>query len=299
MNRDSVKPALEAFPPVPEPEIVEEVVRAARAVLERTHREFPEWSPPPYDPETVATALGFPVTQADALGDWDALLVPDRHTGFRILTNRSVVSPGRRRFSIAHEIAHTFFEDAADAVRRRARRVPREMTPEERDLERLCDRGAAEMLMPEEPFRDDAAARGWSAAAVPALAERYAVSLEAAAVRMMQVPGSKVRAVGFYEYAQRPATRAAGEQRKSPPEIPEYRVKRVFTRPGLPFLWPEGKSVPRTSVVYRASLGSKELTAEEEFRLGSNRAHLTVSAAPVRSEDDDFPRPPLVCAVFR
>jgi len=52
----------------------------------------------------------------------------------------------RMRYSVCHELAHTFFPDCREQVRNRARHE--DMTSDEWQLEMLCNIGAAELLMP-------------------------------------------------------------------------------------------------------------------------------------------------------
>jgi Zn-dependent peptidase ImmA (M78 family) len=58
---------------------------------------------------------------------------------------------GRRAFSIAHEIAHTFFPSTSGGAR--FREMTASDSQEMSELERLCDLGAAEVLMPKEEFQ--------------------------------------------------------------------------------------------------------------------------------------------------
>jgi Zn-dependent peptidase ImmA (M78 family) len=64
---------------------------------------------------------------------------------------QSEQAKGRIRFSIAHEIAHTFFPDFSERVRNR------EDTKElgvDREVEFLCNIAAAEIVMPVGSFRE-------------------------------------------------------------------------------------------------------------------------------------------------
>src|SRR5207253_2591845 len=54
----------------------------------------------------------------------------------------------RVRYSIAHEIAHTFFSDCSERVRNRTTQQNYEAETDEWELEMLCNIGAAELLMP-------------------------------------------------------------------------------------------------------------------------------------------------------
>ena len=97
------------------------------------------WSGPPFDPFHLADKLRIPVTPRDDV--LDARLVP-LGAGSRIEFNPNR-PPGRIRFSLAHEIAHTLFPDYRSAIRLRG--------PSRGDAwqtELLCNVAAAEILMP-------------------------------------------------------------------------------------------------------------------------------------------------------
>jgi hypothetical protein len=280
-----------------------------------------DWRPPPFPPEVYARILGIPIQIAPELREWDALLVPTDGS-YRILC-RADVTPGRRRFSLAHELSHLFFEAATeDRLFMRARKADDYyLTETDRRLERACDALAAELLMPREWFARAVAERGFTAAAVPHLAGDYAVSLEAAALRAVDV-GEGPCAVGFFEFAPRPSCRVpaapreggtkrglsracagaadAGTRPVGAPDAPcemAYRARRVFRSAGFPFHFPEGKSVPRASVIHAASLQRQELGSVEVFELGGRRERLRVTAYPLHREEV-IDEPPTVCATF-
>lgn len=101
------------------------------------------WSGPPYDPIKLGKILGLKVVPSADVRD--ARTLPDRGSGFTIEFNPN--QPERRlRYSIAHEIAHTFFPDCRENVRHRHSRD--EMKGDEWQLEALCNIAAAELLMP-------------------------------------------------------------------------------------------------------------------------------------------------------
>ncbi len=101
------------------------------------------WNGPPFDPFSLADFLKIPITpREDVL---DAHTVPFKTNKYRIEFNPNRPS-GRIRYSVAHEIAHTFFPDCFEQVRNRvAKNV---MQNDEWQLEMLCNIGAAEILMP-------------------------------------------------------------------------------------------------------------------------------------------------------
>lgn len=264
----------------------------ARRLIALARREDPSWNPPPFDPLRIAEALGIPVTLGPTHDGCDAMLMPFPKGRFRIVCNPRSQSERRRAFSLAHELMHLSFSDVAEALRRRTVEV--EETPEERLLERLCDAGASDLLMPHDVFGTMLQELGVCAAAVPALADRFAVSLEAAALRVLTCAGDRVAAVGFFHYARRPSARGDDIARE---EVPTYRVRRVFAGRGTPYLFPRGKSVSRESVIYRCSLGNRQMEAIETFTLGPVSGTFRVSAFPLT--DGEMPvGPPLVCALF-
>jgi O-acetyl-ADP-ribose deacetylase (regulator of RNase III) len=106
------------------------------------------------DPFALAELKHIPVVANEAIAD--ARLVPLPGDRCRIEFNANQPK-SRTRFSIAHELAHTFFEDWREAIRNRESRP--NFAPHEWELEMLCNIGAAELLMPVTSFpqlRDEA-----------------------------------------------------------------------------------------------------------------------------------------------
>lgn len=291
----------DAFPhplaePIPFPFSDVEAARLAalercRSLVERVHASRPEWNPPPFDPRVYADALGIDVSESRELDRWDALLVP-LGPELRIICNANVRSEGRKRFSIAHEIGHTFFSNVTDTYQMRTT-VDRAEAYGDNDvlaLERLCDACAAELLMPAAVFAAHRAQFGGGASAIPELSRLFGVSLEAAALRYLDVADTPC-AVGLFELGPPPKRR---DDRR--PRI-AYRVRRAFRSAGFPFLLPVGKSVAEESVVVRASLERGEHEAVEELRLGRRCDRVPVSACALH-DGASIDEPPLVVAVF-
>jgi hypothetical protein len=78
----------------------------------------------------------------------------------------------RRRFTIAHELAHVVFEQGGPGC-------PRTGT----ELEQICDMIAAEILMPVEVFKRELESVWPNAAGISQLASKFRVSLTAMAIR--------------------------------------------------------------------------------------------------------------------
>ena len=90
-------------------------------------------------------------------------------------------SKGRQRFSCAHELGHIVMADE-----RSPQFACRKPSQTNRALERCCDIIATEILMPRKLFCATADSQGWSLNAVRPLAERFCVSITAAAIRLLE-----------------------------------------------------------------------------------------------------------------
>lgn len=98
--------------------------------------------------------------------------------------DRSGVSR-RVRFTVSHEISHTFFYDASQSPPQRLRRAPRG----ER-LEQLCNLGAADLLVPESLLLKSAGPQAPLSRAeeIITLAENFTVSLEVIIRQLQRFP---------------------------------------------------------------------------------------------------------------
>jgi hypothetical protein len=104
----------------------------------------------------------------------DGCLVPKGNAyadGFRILL-RGGVTATRTRFTLAHEICHSFFYELVPEIKFSEHHTDNEE-------ERLCNIGAAELLMPADCVQRDADGRAVSLSTLTSLSAQYGVSLDA------------------------------------------------------------------------------------------------------------------------
>jgi Zn-dependent peptidase ImmA (M78 family) len=152
------------------------------ALLERYYEHFasPEL-PVPVDSIAV-DLLGLTVDEDDAL-DVSGMLVPDEHQIW--LNGREArQSPGRRRFTLAHELGHWVCQYTEGRVEPRYCRAEEIGVGVGRKLEREANMFAAHLLMPEPLVRREAAAVKLN---LHALARRFEVSVPAMKVRLQQL----------------------------------------------------------------------------------------------------------------
>lgn len=100
--------------------------------------------------------------------------------GFRVVCS-SYQSAERRRFSIAHELGHALFSTTGPNWPRRGK-----------ELERICDLLATEMLMPADLFIHAASSTPFRLQRVFELKRVFRTSLQATAVRCNQLLGTNV-----------------------------------------------------------------------------------------------------------
>jgi IrrE N-terminal-like domain len=158
--------------------------RARQAVFEAVEAG---WEGPPYDPIILADRRGLRVSANPEVVDARTTLDPEG----RLLVEFNPNQPrGRRRYSIAHEIAHTLFPDVADVVRHRTAAAER---ADDWQLEMLCNMAAAELLMPVGSLGVDFdSAPGIDA--ILGLRSTFDVSVEAITLRVVRLARSPTAA---------------------------------------------------------------------------------------------------------
>jgi Zn-dependent peptidase ImmA (M78 family) len=107
--------------------------------------------------------------------------------GVRIITlNNRVMHLERRNFSFCHEFTHDQIE-CDDDLREIIHEFTINMSDEdmERLIERLCNIGAAELLIPSEDVRQVMLEKGFSTTLIPELCERFGASSIAVAFQMV------------------------------------------------------------------------------------------------------------------
>lgn len=106
-------------------------------------------SEPPFDPFAIASYLNISVVPREDIRDARTISAPGGKFMIEFNPNRP---KGRVRYSIAHEIVHTFFPDCQERVRNRE--THETMKGDQWQLEMVCNIGASELLMPIGSFPD-------------------------------------------------------------------------------------------------------------------------------------------------
>lgn len=225
--------------------LARELVSKAKAV---------RWGGPPFQPGELASFLDIQVEPAEADIRADARLFPAADGRLHLEYN-SANSPQRIRFSICHEIIHTFFPDCYETVQHRD--PERDFDPIHAEFEMLCNIGAAELLMPWEDFGTRLSDRWVDIPLIQSLREGFDVSIEACLIRIADL-SHRPCAVVFFEGAYTKKERQLGAGTVMELDLgiakstPKLRVQ--YYRPSSTWTTriPKGKAIPiADSAVHR------------------------------------------------
>jgi hypothetical protein len=204
----------------------------------------------------------------------------------------------RRIFSIGHEITHSFFPASATGARFRS--LSREGSKGALELEMLCHQGASELTMPAAEFCAAVECNGFGFSAVDLVRKRFETSFEACTYRLAQTaafPG----AAGLFQFRLRVGEghdngnlhlfMPANADSKIPKK--KYRRQSFHTSSTFPseLTIPWNKSVPETSLIYRAAQTRSLQRGFERISVDGRRKEvrclLEALPAPYQPEDAD------------
>lgn len=160
--------------------VVEFAVRQAENLIRKSGV-----STPPFLPQRMAHLQGVKRVLKEDLGSLSGLLLP-LEDGYEIKVN-ATHSPERQNFSVAHEIAHTFFyEGRGKELVERHEKAKGEQSARHLE-ENLCDLIASELLMPSQVFRMYAASYDFRIYSIVPLSGIFGTSLVPTALRLCDV----------------------------------------------------------------------------------------------------------------
>lgn len=244
------------------------ILGRARELVLRSLQEG--WSGPPYDPFLLAEKLRISVLPNESILDARLISESGSKTVIEFNPNRP---KSRIAFSIAHEIAHTLFEDFGKTTW--YRHSKKELKADVWQLEMLCNIAAAEFLMPIGGF-PELDKVDLSIDAILRQRKRYEVSAEAVllrAVRLTKIPLS-VFCVSMIE---------------SPTQSSSYKVDYSVNSMSLKENILRGSFLPRDSVVKQCT--AIGFTAKGRERWNDSRTDLQIECLGVPPYPDHiFPR---------
>jgi Zn-dependent peptidase ImmA (M78 family) len=266
--------------------------KKARAAIDAYVAVFGEPEEMPLDLLVLASFLGIKPSADAPLFSPDAELAPDGDGGVEMRLNRDRPET-RQRFSVGHEITHTFFPDHTSHIWPRADARHRDLSDPSHYLEMLCDVGASELVFPLPFFSRDATGVS-SAADLVVLSRRYQASREATVRRYAELSAESM-AAAFFSWKLKPAQEGRvgnPAQRKLfgvPPEIEALAARRLRVQYCIPsstfssqdLYVPKDKSVPSKGPLYEAARTRLPTDGECHLDLGASSGAYLVHAVPL------------------
>ena len=233
------------------------------------------WSGPPFDPKDFASTIGIPCEKSDTLfHSEDAELQPHPTKEGRSIIKYNPHKPQKRQnFSIAHEIAHTFFPEYQHKYK--ARHKIGKFDPNY-EVEFLCDLGASEIIMPTPDFDLDVENMGISLKSLRVLSKRYQASLEATAIRMIGTDFYPCALI-VLDYSHKPTEKNKIEESKGQlnlfgdfPWAPPMKLRVQYSVRGTHFsaYIPKHKSIEESSPLHEVSVTRKAFQGDTVLHLG-------------------------------
>lgn len=225
---------------------------------------------PPIDLSRIYIRFGIPTPQhVPLIGQQGLLVNPD--FGIILIEERDIET--RQRFTEAHELMELLFSTLPNRFGQLGQ-YSGMFKPNTK--ERLCNEGAAELLMPEASFSPRLARLGVSFKTARKLATGYDVSLSAALGRIVRL-GTGRHAIVLWSLKNKPTEirnkipsnqlsfLEASPERIAPKKL---RVEWSFTGSSGPFI-PPNKSVPEDSSIFSAWKDGTFTTGSDRLSLGS------------------------------
>lgn len=252
----------------------------------------------PISVDALASLRGINRSDEPPLHSPDAELGPDGSGGVTMRVNPDRPET-RQRFSIAHEIGHTFFPNYATKPWCRPDARFRDRDNPDDYLEMLCDTAAAELLFPLQSFARDAASVAGGEHLVQ-LAATYGASREATLRRFAEMSQEPVVAL-FFSWKLKPTQESTvgrtdqanlfgitpEEERQDAIRLRvDYAVVSDAFRAAGHFL-PKDKSIESSGPVYQAALTGRPTDAEALLNIGQASGTYRVWAVPVWTSADE------------
>lgn len=228
---------------------------------------------PPIDLSVVYDHFGIPTPMRAPLDEQQGILV-DSSTGIILIKEDDSIV--RQRFTEGHELMELLFDAVAEV--RQSSALPSWSEPHK---ERLCDQGAADLLMPRSSFIPKLYQLGISMNTARSLATVYQTSLMSTLVRMIQ-QGEGNCALVVWHHALKPTeTRNQTVQSKEKLRI----WWRTQTSDWTGGYIPKDKSVAEESLIVETFLSGLPMTGRESLHLGWGTIVCQIEALPIQIGD--------------
>ena len=194
--------------------------------------------------------------------------------GRTILINSRIQNKERRQFTRFHEVVHHLINQDEELLSILHDATWDQNNEYERQVERLCNIGAAEFLMPREEFTKLYKEKGFSVKLIPLAANHFGSSAIATTIQLAQVaPNSCITAICEYGLILNETARSQGhlidEANRTPK--PKLHVAYSASSPATKYWLARGTNIPDDHLINQAFLEVQHLEGESyvPFRSGN------------------------------
>jgi Zn-dependent peptidase ImmA (M78 family) len=273
-----------------QPDAVSAVRVKARALVQRYFGSFQEH--PPFNLNAMASFCGLHESAEPPRFSADSEIAPESDGRIVLRVNRDRPKT-RQRFSIGHEIGHTFFPEYRYRLQCR-KPLNRDWADPNDLLETLCDVAASELLFPEPWFSDRVSKLNLCAEEIVTLASEYQASRDATVRRLVEVHESPLAAL-FLSWKLKPTEVRQQANDKNQYKMfdddelsrqrPKLRVDYAVANGTFAAMHvahvPSDKSIPSEGVIYEASGTQESRDGAMWLDLGTCAGNFMVHAIPV------------------
>ena len=228
---------------------------------------------PPIDLSAIYDHFGMPTPLRVPLVDQQGILL-DSNAGVILIKEDDPLA--RQRFTEGHELMELLFDAQEHRSKEGASDLP---VWQESDKERLCDRGAAELLMPTTSFLPQLQELGMSLESGRAIAALYQTSLIATLLRMIEHSSGTYALIMWHHAHSR-----RDQKDSSPPDAPtKLRIWwRTRTQHWSEGFIPKNKSISDHSLIALAYSTNQPQSGTETLNLGWGPIQCQVEAMPIQ-----------------
>ena len=244
--------------------------------------------------DEVCANLGLDMKETKLPSGIDGML-----KGKTILINSKIQSEERKRFTQFHEIMHYILKDDEDLIAALTEHVYNQEGEYDRQLEKFCNIGAAEFLMPSEEFRKLYEQKGFNVELILCAARHFESSTIAATIQLAQVaPNECITAICEFAGSISPETNLFNEKYLSVKS--KLHVTYSATSPMAKYPLAKHTVIPNNHLIHDAFLkdhsvegksyvpfrSGKKMPCHCEVLAEGNRAYVLFHLSPQRTSTD-------------
>ena len=233
-----------------------------------TVRKYASTKIPDFD--EICAGLGLVVKEVPLSLEIEGMMIKEGP----ILINSQIQSKERKQFTQFHEVTHYLINEDGELLSVLHDATWDQKGEYERQIERLCNLGAAEFLMPRKEFTQLYKEKGFNVELIPFAANHFGSSAIATAIQLAQIaPNSCITAICEYgvSLTETGSTQGYLFDEDDPTPQPKLHVVYSASSPATKYWLARNTNIPDDHLIHQAFLKDKFLEGESyvPFRSGN------------------------------